>query len=693
MGALNPFLTIGVLGSYSISDIEYNLNTYIGQSFQDFELIFCFDKKQCIPVSSIMDSLNSHDFQVDSRVKILENEDNSGLIANASKIIEEANGKYIFFVSIKDAFYDIAVTQRISTATLHHPVEVLMFRTLINNFGEWIIHPMDKKKMDTVSICYPKDILLRCMPTQMLEEDDFYLFQQIVLSDIAAAGYAINYIDENTVVHKSEQIPIDLENYYNDEKCQKKQFSDFLVLSNISMDFNKMSKSHIKKILKMINDSNLTSRTLADEIYQVCRLANESLWKMPESIRQYLAVLRYLYISMESGHTSRMKLISLKQKLARILLRKKLKLLFLTHEYAVWPSMQSVYQEATKSNQFEVQLVYVPFFHEYSQMNHEGELTAYRQNGFSIIPYQEYDICQEYPDVVFYVKPYDSIPDKFQVKELRKIINTIVYIPYGMEIGNAKECLRYQCYGNMHYYANYILAYSPVYLAKMRHYTYTKGCNYLSIGHPRIDLRQDKSLKRNTYISSILDKANERKIILWNTHFTISKGDNWGSFSEYGEMIIHYFTEHSDLFLLWRPHPLFYQALAESRSEPLEDTMTWLHGLSNRENILLDDSSSYLEAFQASHAMISDWSSFVPEYTIYQKPLLVTPKAKSSSSIFCEGENPFPLACSEDDILRFLDAIRRRENDEGYVVDYSKILFTSAHKTVAKQLLNTIKHI
>ena len=688
----NPLLTIGILGSCSVSNIEYNLNTYIGQSFQDFELIFCFDKKQCIPISSIIDSLNAHNFQIEGRVKILEDKDNSGLIANALKVIEEADGEYIFFVSLKDAFYDIAVTERIGTALVNHPAELLAFRTLINISGEWMIYPTDKKKMDCISICYPKNILLHWIPKQLLEKDNFYLFQQILLSDIAIAGYTINYIDENTVTHATEQKYEDLEHYYNDEVNQSQQLSCFL-MSAIIPDINDLSKSHIKKILDIIKSFKLTSKTLADEIYQVNRLANESLWKLPDSIRQYLAVLQHLYIGMESNQTNKMKLVLLRQKLVCMLVRKKQKLLFLTHEYSVWPSLKSVYDEARKSNLYEVQLVYVPFFHEYSQQDHEREIMAYRQDGYPIIPCQEYDISSEYPDVVFYVKPYDSIPEKFQVKELRKIINTIVYIPYGMEIGNAKECLRYQCYGNMHYYANYILAYSPIYLEKMRHYTYTRGHNYLDIGHPRIDLKQDKSLAKNTYVTSIWKKASGRKVILWNTHFTITKGDNWGSFLEYGEAILDYFTKHSELFLLWRPHPLFYQALAESRLESLEKTKKWLYDLSNQENILLDDSVSYLEAFQASDAMISDWSSFVPEYAIYQKPLLVTPKNKDSSSIFSEAENVFCLSCCIDDIYDFLDAVQEGESDRDYIPDYSKILFMPPRKTVAKQLLNMLRHI
>lgn len=687
-----PLLTIGVLGSYSVSNLEYNINTYIGQDFQDYELIFCFDKRQCVPVSSIIDSMNAHDFEVKDRVTIIENEDNIGLIGNAIKIIEEAKGRYIFFVSIKDAFYDTDSTKRIYDALHDHPAQILTFRTLINNSGEWFIHPMDVKRIDTISICYPKGLLSSWEPYQVLYEDNFYLFQQLLLTDMVTTKHAIDYIDENIVVHLAQHKYKDLDNYYSDGENWKGQLDDFLALLKISSDFKMLSKSHIEKIVRILGTRKSMKESLADEIYSTYRLATESLWEVPDRILQYLAALHFLYVNTDTYKVSKLKCFLLRQKLTRMLSQKKRKMLFLTHEYSVWPSMKAVFDEAKTNMLYEVQLVYVPFFHEYSQVDHQAEMAAYQKDGYPIISYEEYDISKEYPDIVFYLKPYDSIPDKFQVKEIRKIINTIVYIPYGMEIGNAKECFHYQCYGNMHYYAKYILAYSPVYLEKMKHYTYTKGRNYLAIGHPRIDLCMSKSSETNTYYNDIRARAKGRKVVLWNTHFTISKGDNWGSFLKWGEAVLTYFIDHPELFLLWRPHPLFYQALAESRGETLEETQTWLYNLSNHENILLDSNASYLAAFQASDAMISDWSSFVPEYTIYRKPLLITPKAQSSSSIFSYAEKVFCLSTCEEDIYRFLVAVQVNEADKTYIPDYTKILFWDADKTVAKQLLNILEH-
>lgn len=687
-----PFITLGILGSYASSDIRYNINTCIGQSFQDFEIIFCFDRQQCVPVSHIIDSLNAHHFSIENRVKILENKESSGLFCNAGRIAEEAEGNYIFFMSMEDAFYDQEALQRICNALQDNPSHINLFRTLINHNGSWSIYPTAEDPHNTLSICYPKNCLENWKRIQIGDCNHFALFQRELLDQVLKYGYSLHYTDENTTAHICTGECRDLYSYYTVEDRWKTHVAAALSLPEPELKLDLLSCSHIGRLLQLLDIPELTEKEIESEYYYRYRLASDSLWEMPYSMKYYLEALRYLAFCINPAAPQKHKLTFLRRRLGLLKKRKKMKLLFLAHEYSVWPSLQSVYEEALKNSDFEVQLVYVPFFHEYSRTDHARELSQYEKAGYRIISCEDYNLSNESPDVVFYVKPYDSIPERYQVKELRKIMETVVYIPYGMEIGDTEECLYYQCYGNMQYYADYILAYSPYYLQKMQKYTYTKGSNYLSIGHPRIDLRQKKSAGANAYMHSIREKAAHRKIVLWNTHFTLSEGDNWGSFLIYGDHILEYFKCHPDLFLLWRPHPLFYQALAESRKETPEKTLSWLKEITDSENIMLDRAPSYLPAFQVSHAMISDWASMVPEYMAYEKPVLVTPKNNGSHSILSNAEEYFRIVHEPKDIVRFLDNIGNTELNNTANVNYSKLLFFPAKKTVARELLDILRH-
>ena len=692
MSLNSPFITLGILGSYASSNIQYNVNTYIGQTFQDFELIFCFDRQQCVPVSDIIDSLNAHHFGIENRVKILENKENSGLFCNAMRIAKEAEGNYIFFMSMEDAFYDSEALQRIYNAVQNNPSDINLFRTLINHNSSWIIYPTSSDRQNTLSICYPKNHLGNWKRIQIDDCNNFALFQQELLSQAVRYGRSLHYADENTIAHICIGECKDLYSYYTADDRWKTHVSAVLSLPDPERKLSLLSHSHIRRLLQLLDIPKLTEKEIESEYYYRYRLASDSLWEMPCSMKYYLEALKYLAFCINPAAPQKHKLAILRRRLMLLKRRKNIKLLFLAHEYSVWPSLQSVYEEALRNRDFEVQLVYVPFFHEYSQTDHARELSQYEKAGYPIISCEDYHLPNECPDVVFYVKPYDSIPDRYQVKELRKIVETVVYIPYGMEIGDTEECLYYQCYGNMQYYADYILAYSPFYLKKMQKYTYKKGSNYLSIGHPRIDLRQKKSAESSAYIHSIRRKAAHRKIVLWNTHFTLSEGDNWGSFLIYGNHILEYFKCHPDLFLLWRPHPLFYQALAESRNETPEKTLRWLNEITGSENIMLDRAPSYLPAFQVSAAMISDWASMVPEYMAYGKPVLVTPKNTGSHSILSNAEEYFRIVHDPNDIVQFLDNIDNKELNDKTNVNYSKLLFFPSKKTVAKELLDILKH-
>lgn len=693
MSASRPFITLGILGSYARSDIQYNVNTYIGQSFQDFELIFCFDRLQCIPVSDIIDTLNAHSFAAENRVKILENADNEGLVCNAMRIVEEARGKYIFFLSLEDAFYDTEALARMQSAVQNRPHDIVSFRTLIHHNGSWITYPAAPDTDNTVSICYPKDSLGDWKKFRTEGRTDFVFFQRELLQQVLKSGHALHYEDINTIVHRCAQEETALEKYYNSADDWKLQVSTILSSSDLSHEKAEpelLSRTHIQKLLRLLYTPDLQARDLFDEYYFVYRQASRCAWPMPSGTAQYLKILQSVYRELTAPRTNRMKLFSLRQRLKVLKKKKKKKLLFLAHEYSVWPSFQSVYEEAVRSKAFQVRLVYVPFFHAYSQTDHARELSHYEKAGYPVISGEAYDLAAECPDVVFYVKPYDSVPERYQVKELRKIVDTIVYIPYGMEIGDTRECLTYQCYGNMQYYADYILAYSPFYLKKMQEYTYTKGSNYLAIGHPRIDLLRKKLPEAEDYIDLVRKKADTRRIVLWNTHFTISEGDNWGSFLIYGETILDYFKKNSDLFLLWRPHPLFYQALAEARKETARETREWLQEISSSENIMLDTADSYLPGFQVSHAMISDWASMVPEYAAYGKALLVTPKTKDSRSILSSAGEYFQIAGCGEDIVRFLDHIRNGDAEGKGKTDCRKLLFFPSRQTVAGELLDIL---
>lgn len=688
----NPFITIGIVGSYYHSNIEYNVNTYIGQNISDYELIFSFDKRQCIPVSSIIDTLNASSFEIENRIRILEDGLNGGILHSIQEIIQAAKGDYIFFISIEDAFYDSEVLKNVQRSVISNPGKINMFKTLLHIGEQWIDVSVEEGKKASTSICYPIAYLKQLTFDQPHICNNFVQVQELLKAKLKPEITDAKFFDVNAVVHCSDCSKNSLTDYYFPENQININIQDVLAQMSDGIKLSDLTASELTQIYSLLLKKERGEPVAADietEIYTMKYLANTSLWGQPRSHKPYLEVLQYIYHSLNKTAVNNYKLKILKYKIICMRKHRKIKLAFFTNEYSVWPSLQSVYTTACSDPSFDVKLVYIPFFHEFSSVNHAAEMMKYLTNKYSIIASDEYDLLTEEPDIVFYVNPYDSIPEKFRVQEIRKLAAKIVYIPYGMEIGMAKENLYYQCYSNMQWYADYVLAYSPLYYEKMQKYTYTKGRNYLTIGHPRIDLSQ--TMKDTSYKKIVMEKAQERKIVFWNTHFSIEDGDNWGTFLKYGESIIDYFKTNPDLFLLWRPHPLFYSALASFRNESLTETKKWLYKITDVENICIDESDTYLTAFQISDAMISDWNSFIPEYLCYKKPLLVTEKEGFSSALLSSAEPILPIARNRDDIFIFLKKVAAGKLQPLSDDTINNYLYLPKNETVATILLKCLK--
>ncbi len=332
------------------------------------------------------------------------------------------------------------------------------------------------------------------------------------------------------------------------------------------------------------------------------------------------------------------------------------RVVFFINEYAVWPSLQSLYEAVRARPDMEAQLVYLPFRHVSKTIPDAAEWEAYRAAGYCPLPHDQYQIARECPDVAVYVKPYDDIPHAFTIGETHRVIPRCLYIPYGMETGDDRETMKYQCRCPMQFYAWRIAAYCRDYYEKMRKHTYS-GRNYLPCGHPRLDMRL-LDYRENADYCSIWEKAGNRKIVLWNTHFSLTGGDGWGTYSLFKDIIFDYFDTHLDMFLLWRPHPLFYGALAQASDKSLEEVNAWFRLLHTKENYYIDKSAGYLPSFAISDAMISDQASFVPEYLSWGKPLLVTDRSQASVALYHSLEPYLPHARNPEDITAFLERIR-----------------------------------
>lgn len=706
-----PLVTVGLISNGLVNDIIYTMNTILLQDYPNIEIIVSFDKHDNICIADIINVINANRSENIKNITIHEFEMREGLAGNIKYIVEHASGEYITFLLVEDAYYDkTALSSFNNLFDQHHSgtpsAAIIKTAIFYSRTNSWEVVNSELDLLNTgllsPSICYKRDILISL---DISDSGIIDIYKKI-----------LDYIQENRLlictsdefIGIKHTVSLDKDLYHFSERYKAKDQNRVLEIIDESPVVSIESKMNYTSFLKfssitdacidLTSDTQLPKDVVSKRISKIIRKIDEELefivkrkngyWRMTDSNIIYLNLLKALRALLCISF-SREQLLGL-MTLAKDRAKDVFSIVFFAHEYSVWPSLQSVYEASLKRDDYSPQLVYIPFFHELSNYDHEKEIAHYVSAGYSIIGYEDYNLSEESPDVVVYVKPYESIPERFRVKEVSKTGCKCIYIPYGMETANTPEGTSYQCYSPMHYLAWRILAYGQDYFNKMQQYTYTHGQNYLKIGHPRMDLRF-RDMSEDASYRMIKTKARNRKIVMWNTHFTLSDGDNWGTYLLFGDTVLNYFKNNKDLLLLWRPHPLFFKALAQLENKDIVKVMDWFAELDESDNILVDRFPTYLSAFAASDALLTDITSFVPEYAVRNKKMLITKKPGSTPPLFENLNSVLNVTESKDDIILFLDdVLHRKDHFPNRKQEIYQELYLSDSETVAQRLLNYI---
>ena len=131
-------------------------------------------------------------------------------------------------------------------------------------------------------------------------------------------------------------------------------------------------------------------------------------------------------------------------------------------------------------------------------------------------------------------------------------------------------------------------------------------------------------------------KLKGRKVFLLNTHLSyFLKGyvyamENPGKsdFAKHAhDITFDRLLNQEGCALIWRPHPLLKATL---RSRNFHESLAFVEDLERRikesDNAVLDTNGSYDDAFRISDALITTYSSMIPEYMISGKPIYIYEK-------------------------------------------------------------------
>ncbi len=371
--------------------------------------------------------------------------------------------------------------------------------------------------------------------------------------------------------------------------------------------------------------------------------------------------------------------------------RRKISALFLTQEPSCWPSLKSVYEAAQSSDDFITALVYTPFYH-VNATDHTDYYEEYRSMGLPILRHGEYNLPLESPDIVFINKPYNTIPEPYQAKNLHCVVPRIIYIAYGLEL--TLDLIKF----GFQYYAQYKAwrhcVYGDVVKEFGQRYGYRNGENIVVWGHPKADQYRDLAQKRESIPEEWKSFINGRKTILWTPHHLIDLESNGtGTWLIWGEKILSMAFAHPEIAFIIRPHPLMLGALINSGAMTERQVARMRERIDASSNIIWDESSSYLNAFYAADAIITDGTTFSFEFLYTQKPILLTPRNMKGFYLYQQMLDSYYIANTASDISNYIEMVGQGEDPlrEKRLKFFRDTVFIPENCTVGENIMNHVK--
>lgn len=336
----------------------------------------------------------------------------------------------------------------------------------------------------------------------------------------------------------------------------------------------------------------------------------------------------------------------------------KKEVVFFPYKASMWDSMESVWKAACEEPDCDVYVVPIPYYDKNAngsmgEMHYEGNEYP---NYVPVTNWEEYDISERFPDVVYIHNPYDdankvtTIHPDFYARNLKKYAGILVYIPYFITDGNVPE---HFCVlpGTIH--ANKVIVASEkeknTYINVFKKFEEENNCQgifgnldkkFLVLGSPKIDKVLDTTRnnieKPAEWQKAILKPDGTRKkIILYNTTIQpllLYKED----YLEKLQNVLDFFYNKSEEYtLLWRPHPLMESTLVSMASDLAERYRNIISEYKEKAFGIFDDTPDLHRAIALSDAYYGDWGSVAVLYKETGKPYMIQNVKVKCNDLHC----------------------------------------------------------
>lgn len=305
-------------------------------------------------------------------------------------------------------------------------------------------------------------------------------------------------------------------------------------------------------------------------------------------------------------------LVKFEEKLEKKLEDKK-EVVFLPYKASMWDSLESIWMAAEADPACDAYVVPIPYY----ERNADGSFGGFHYEEklypayVPVTHYQEYDLKERHPDVIFIHNPYDqynsvtSIDPEYYSDRLKMYTECLVYIPYYASAGGTGIG---QSLCPVYLNADYIVMQSENY--RKCYDARIPDRKFLPLGSPKFDKVIRLCANPPEAPDNWKEKMEGKKVYFYNTSLFGMLADT-ECFLRKMRYVFQCFEGRDDCCLVWRPHPLLEATFTSMRKEfqsYFDELKQWFF---QSELGIYDDTPDLEQTLALCDAYIGDSSSSV----------------------------------------------------------------------------------
>lgn len=624
-------VTIAILGRYAKKELIYAIYTALNQHNIEIELIIAMNELD-FPASDVINLINGYRTSNVKRVRLHTEKEISSSYNYFLYVKKQMTGDYLLCLRDGASLVGLDSISR----SIEGKGKIVIGRIILvndkNQYIREVLQPehdtIEKKLHGVLNGSVAGSVIL---PPMFIQSSWFAKMETLEELEEVIVNY-LQVCTENGIVVNGEPLlrfNVEMEGETNEYVFQILEQNFELwqkQLENGELSLNQTGYHQLQRIIARIEEGkeqqNLIGKQIDASIQYIIRKQKEGKWDITRSDKAFIVYLIKLLNCLWGEEDTRQREIEeLKE---NVNYRKKIKVVFAISEIFLWLSCyKSIYDAMKKDEErYEADIVYVPFEHHEINIDQKAQREEWENSGLTFRDAAEYQLDLESPDMIFFCKPY-VVPDvKWNIEEVEKIIHKVIYVPYNMAIMDSTIQLLTYCMP-LHFIAWKQLVFSRQYQKLIDENAYDSS-KQLLVGHPKFDIdRKDLAEEEQKKILEIKKMANGRKIFLWNTRWMLhTERGECGTFLNYGIKFLEYIQSAEDIFVIWRPHPFFMDAL--KKYECYLSVLQMIENARNVENMYFDQGNSQWVSILSADVLISDPSSIIGSFVPMKKPIILT---------------------------------------------------------------------